>query len=163
MDDLLKAGGLLGLDHGQLLLFHGPFVRTSNPPENAPALFAPDFFLADRQPWHIPARVEKTSRVDFLGRLADRGPLPSLPVLPWRGPDRPAFAAAFAELEREINLGRLRKAVPVAFSHAACPDPRTTLLPRLIRNAVAAPAGVIPYGIWDETGGMVGGHAGAAL
>ncbi|MBN2492057.1 MAG: chorismate-binding protein [Planctomycetes bacterium] len=154
MRDFLKTGGFVGHRPGRVLVFHGPLVRTAAPPADRPALYAPDFFLEDRFPWHVPERCEDLP----IDALFDRLPAaePAATPLEWTAPDRHQFAARFADLKRRIDAGELVKGVPVAFSTARAEDPRAPWLARLLRGALRAAPDAVPYGLWDAAGGVVG-------
>jgi len=154
MRDFLKAGGFLGHRPGRILLFHGPFTRAPTPPPDRPALYAPDFFLHEASPWHVPDRCEDLPLAELENRLG-AAPAPP-PNLEWREPDRDAYSAVFESLHRQIESGWLVKAVPVVFATAHCPEPGRSLLPHLIRRASTAGDTSVPFGVWDAAGGLVG-------
>lgn len=154
LHDLLKSGGFLVHRPGAVILLHGPFRPAAAPPEDGPALYAPDFFLDDPSPWRVPTGWEEAGLDAF--RAAWPAPPDAAPALDWREPDRAAYAGDFADLMLRIESGELAKTVPIAFAAATCPDPRTALLIRLVRGALDVAPASVPFGYWDAAGGIVG-------
>jgi len=154
MHDFQKTGAFLCNEPGQALVVRGPFHAAADPPARGVALYVPDFFLEDPAPWRIPADCSEISLEDLASRIPVSG---SGPIsLDWTEPRFEDFSETYEDLKTRIAAGTLSKAVPVAFSTSHVENPRSSLLPRLIKNAALAASPLLPFGFWDETGGVVG-------
>ena len=154
MLDFQKDGAFLLHRPGRILAAQGPFRKSAAPPLREPALFVPDFFLEDPAPWRIATDWTELS----LDQLPDRVRAPARDPEPvaWSGPQFETFAETFEDLKRQIAAGTLTKAVPVTFWEGRGEAPRTGLLPHLLESAARIAPPLVPYGYWDEEGGMVG-------
>ena len=147
--DVPTEGALISDRPGGAWLARGPMTRSRVPAEDAPALFAPDFFLDDEAPWRT---ASEWVHLD-LDRIAPAAPSP-LVVDP---PDREPWDVAFRDTLQAIACGEIAKLVPVVFAQGSL-DPETDvpgLVRLVVRHAAASPV-LIPYGIWRPDAGVVG-------
>lgn len=148
---LPPEGFLLECSPGRVVVGEGPLEPRPSRRPDAPACYAPDFFRCDPSPWLHPARWRETSR-DALRR--EIGALPA-PAVSWTAPDRDAYAAAFAEVQRRIAEGTLLKAVPIVIEHGALAT-GDGLAAHLVARALDHSGPTLAYAVWSPAGGMVG-------
>lgn len=152
--EFLKSGCILSTQSREYWVGWGPSVRTSQPPVDSIAVYAPDFFLKDETPWWQFPFFEKrdglslcSSLLDFL-KESGEFEFPSLPQ--GEAPDFEIFKKTFSELQTYFKQGKLKKAVPVVFEKANYqldPFRFAHLLQRLVMAIQDLPLFV--YGVWD--------------
>ena len=129
--------------------------RAEAPAPGVFSVYAPDFFLDTPRPWLVP---EDPAAPEWVRPVtAAELPLSDTESAPldWAGPSRPAYEAAFADLQERFEAGQLAKAVPVFFEQAAWPRPALPIAhwaSRLLR----VPDSLTPYGHWTAEGGVLG-------
>jgi menaquinone-specific isochorismate synthase len=129
---------------GSVLLGHGPFTASAEPPADGVAFHISDFALEEPLPWRVPQRCERIDAADLAGRFPD-----SLAVeCDFQTPDATPFSTVFQEVMGCIHAGLFEKTVPVVTEqgHAAGPPGR------LVPGAMAAcRPPLMSYG-WVEPG-----------
>ena len=157
---LPEAGALLGAppaagEPRRVWLTGSAGRRAEAPAPGVFSLYAPDFFLDTPRPWLVPEDPADPHWV----RTASASAIPAAdtetPPLDWAAPSRPAYDAAFADLQERFEAGQLAKAVPVFFEKAEWPQdalPLAHWVSRLLR----VPDTLTPYGRWTASGGVLG-------
>jgi len=146
----LLSGALLAWSEDRWIIAWGDPVRAARPQPEQPSFYAPDFYLRDPAPWRIYPHAAAVTP-DSLAQQLQPGTAPR----GWRTFDENLFAAAFARVEDELAAGRLDKAVPAVFETASYPLDAGAR-ERALRALANLPSGLMPYGCWDASGGMVG-------
>ena len=95
---------------GSVVLGHGPFSQTDNPPESGVAFFKRSFCELDELPWWIPQRVEHLSLPEFQERFSNNS---GTVEIDWETPDAMPFSLVFQEIMSCIGQGLIEKTVPV--------------------------------------------------
>lgn len=146
----LDRGAVMAWSEDRWILAWGEAERCARPDAERPSFYAPDFYLRDAKPWRIYPEAAAVSP-DALAQLLC--PLPA--NRRWQTFDESGFAAAFAKLMKLFRAGKLHKAVPAVFetSRGALTSVERE---RALRAAANLPAGLMPYGFWDENGGTIG-------
>jgi menaquinone-specific isochorismate synthase len=94
---------------GTLVIGHGPFLESSEPPPGGVSFYVQNFGLGDPLPWKTPRRVERTT-------VAEMGVV-SKPLRPascqWTPLDAAPFSVVFQEIMSAIHGGVFEKTVPV--------------------------------------------------
>lgn len=142
-------GALIGERPGRVRLACGPLHRAPTPADDAPSIYAPDFFLDDETPWlraHAWRELDARDVSDAIG--------PSLVV---DRPERAPWDVAFRDALDAIARGEIEKLVPVVFAEGtiAPSTNATALVRRALEHAAVTPA-LIPYGRWRDGAGVVG-------
>jgi menaquinone-specific isochorismate synthase len=121
------------------------------------AIYAPDFFLEDPEPWWIFPNFKEIKKSDLIQSLSDCMDLWGDPELIWQGPSKTDFQEHFADLQRRFERGELQKAVPVIFEKAFGPFAhrvRAGALKNLLTQVQSPHLHL--YGIWSAQEGMIG-------
>lgn len=108
MNDFSSQAWLARPD-GTLILGHGPFMASANPPENGVAFYLQRYGLDVAEPWQIPASFERLDASEF----AERHRLHAAPQCEWGELDAGPFAGVFQEVMDAIRRGVFEKTVPV--------------------------------------------------
>lgn len=146
----LGCGAVMAWSEDCWIIARGEPERAARRDPSRPSFYAPDFFLRDEMPWRIYPETTMVSPDGLAQLLAPEGT-----TRPWEDFDEAAFAAAFEKILAALRTGRLRKAVPAVFQsrrggltsgEIAC----------ALRGMANLPTGLMPYGCWDENGGMLG-------
>ncbi|MFM8718297.1 MAG: hypothetical protein ACKOFH_02010, partial [Chthoniobacterales bacterium] len=148
--EFLARGAVMAWSEDLWIIAWGEAQKSSSPHATKPSFYAPDFFLRDKKPWRIYPEVSAVSP-DGLAQLLSRQETKRA----WRPFNEAKFAVAFAKVMHAFGDGRLRKADPAEFETspgALTADERE----RALRAAANLPSGLMPYGFWDENGGMIG-------
>ncbi|MES2475074.1 MAG: chorismate-binding protein [Verrucomicrobiota bacterium] len=93
----------------RVVIGHGPFTESDEPPAEGVAFHVQDFALTDPRPWKIPASIVRTNRLDAVGELSES----PHPVVEWQAPDAAPFSVIFQEVMAAIHSGVFEKTVPV--------------------------------------------------
>lgn len=107
MSDERKAW--LSRRDGTVILGHGPFVTSAQPPATGVAFYKRDFFSREENPWHIPDDHEVMSANNFRDVLGGDLRLD----VEWEAPDAMPFSCVFQEIMTRIRQGMIEKTVPV--------------------------------------------------
>lgn len=146
----LECGAVMAWSDDRWIIGWGEAERTGHPDRTRPSFYAPDFFLRDEKPWRIYPEAAAVSP-DGLAQMLRRHDTKRA----WQPFDEGEFADAFGRVMEAFAAGTLRKAVPAVFETSEGP---LTVAERelALRAAANLPAGLMPYGCWDETGGILG-------
>lgn len=147
---ILARGAVFAWSDDRWIVAWGEPVRAAEPDPGRPSFYAPDFSLEDARPWRIYPQYAAVSPDGLAQHLA-----PGRAQRTWREFDASAFAEKFSAVQAALARGELRKAVPAVFEHSDGPlDERER--EHALRSAANLPNGLVPYGCWDETGGLLG-------
>lgn len=131
--------------------------RAAEPEAGQLSVYAPDFFLDDAEPWRVYPRSTRIAIGELSRLLAAECAGAAAASLTWTGPDFATFERLFADLQRRIRSGELKKAVPAVFSRAHGGFSRSRLactLSAALDAASDSPLNV--YGFWNDREGMIG-------
>ena len=152
ISNFLKAGAFIGWSNSWYL-FQGPFQTISDVKQHSYHFGIQHFF--DAQLCRLSATqtkvVDKIKFQDFIGQATE--PLPSLQ---WQGPHRDEYKNQFKIFHDKLVSGELQKAVPFVFDQA-----EINVSPQLILHMIQSISDMnyphlIPYGYWNESGGVLG-------
>jgi menaquinone-specific isochorismate synthase len=148
--EFLSCGAVMAWSEDRWIIAWGEAEHSSRPHPEKPSFYAPDFFLRDEKPWRIYPEVSAVSP-DGLAQLLSLRETRRV----WKSFDEAKFANAFGKVMEAFRDDRLRKAVPAVFETSRG---ALTVAERehALRAAANLPAGLMPYGFWDENGGMIG-------
>jgi menaquinone-specific isochorismate synthase len=150
VQSLRQAGALFAWTADRWIIAWGTPEKSARPDRERASFYAPDFYLQDPEPWRIFPETAVVSP-DALARLIETSVAPRV----WQPFDREAYAASFADAQKAIQRGALRKAVPAVFDTSKGPLTATERAQAL--HAMAnLPAGLMPYGCWNDHGGFIG-------
>ena len=146
----LQCGALFAWSDDRWIIAWGVSEKSIRAHADLPSFYTPDFLLSDPMPWRIYPQAAAVSPDGLAQQLAD-----GARSRVWRGFDTEQFAATFARVQEAFRLGVLAKAVPAVFEHSpgALVEAERE---RALRSLANLPAGLIPYGCWDENGGLLG-------
>ena len=154
------AGALLGMPAApgrprRVWLTQNAGRRAEAPAPGVFSLYAPDFFQDTPRPWLVPEDPADPHWV----RTVTASDIPDadteMPPLDWTAPSRPAYDAAFADLQERFEAGQLAKAVPVFFEKAEWPQDVLPLA-HWVSRLLHVPDTLTPYGRWTASGGVLG-------
>ena len=157
---LPEAGALLGMppvpdEPRRVWLIQDAGRRAEAPTPGVFSIYAPDFFLDSPRPWLVPEKPADPNWVRTVTAPDLFLPETERPPLDWAAPSRPAFDAAFDDLQERFHAGQLAKAVPVFFEQTS--DPSFSLpLAHWVSRLLRAPDTLTPYGRWSATEGVLG-------
>jgi menaquinone-specific isochorismate synthase len=146
----LHEGAVFAASEDRWLIAWGEPRRAGQPDPARPSFYAPDFYLADRAPWRIYPHSASVAPDGLAQQLTGAAAARS-----WRGFDPAAFSAAFARTQDAFRDGSLRKAVPAVFDVSDGPLSAAER-GRALRALANLPAGLMPYGVWDQERGILG-------
>lgn len=148
--DFLQCGAVFSWSEDRWIIAWGTSEKSPRPHAELPSFYAPDFLLSDPLPWRIYPHAAAVSPDGLAQQLTDK-------AMPrnWRGFDEAGFASSFAKVQDAFRRGELRKAVPAVFESSDRPVDSTERA-RALRALANLPAGLMPYGFWNETGGVLG-------
>lgn len=146
----LECGAVIAWSDDCWIIARGRPEHSAHPDPERASFFTPDFFLRDEKPWRIYPDASAVSP-DSLAQLLGDG----VPERHWEAFDEGAFATSFGKITEAFRAGCLQKAVPAVFqtSRGAL---TITERARALRSLANLPAGLMPYGWWDEDGGAIG-------
>lgn len=148
--DFLQQGAAFAWSDDLWIIAWGLAEKSSVPDPARPSFYAPDFFLSDPAPWRIYPQAAAVSPDGLARHLTG-----AAGARCWRGFDEAAFAAVFSRVQDALLAGELRKAVPAVFETGdRAPDEGEK--ERALRALANLPAGLMPYGCWDDEGGILG-------
>lgn len=152
--EFLREGAVLQTGDTTAWIGWGGARWSDTPAEDRASFYAPDFYLESPAPWLVPRHSTEIS----LNGLSELLPPPAVEPAAdaaWREPSLADFAIRFAGIKRLLDLGKLRKAVPVAFEAgeiAMTVERLGSLLLKLIGSRDATRL----YGVWDADAGILG-------
>lgn len=146
----LQCGALFAWSEDRWIIAWGPPEDRAKPCPERPSFYAPDFMLSAAKPWKVYPHAAAVSPDGLAQKMAAGG---SARV--WQKFDAVGFAKTFHEVQAARQRGELTKAVPVVFEHSegALDEAERA---RALRAMANLPAGLMPYGHWDESGGCLG-------
>ncbi len=147
---LLQSGSLFAWSEDRWIVGWGTPEKSARPDPARPSFYTPDFFLSDPAPWRVyphHAAVSPDGLAQML-QATDTGRA-------WQSFDEAAYGRTFAAVQDALASGVLQKAVPAVFdtSEGALTAGERA---RSLRALANLPSGLIPYGCWDEEGGLLG-------
>jgi menaquinone-specific isochorismate synthase len=147
---LLQSGSLFAWSEDRWIIGWGMPEKSARPDPIRPSFYTPDFFLSDPAPWRVYPQNAAVSP-DGLAQM-----LPATDTgRSWQSFDETAYGRTFAAVQDALASGTLQKAVPAVFDTsegALTADERA----RSLRALANLPAGLMPYGCWEEEGGLLG-------
>lgn len=146
----LQCGALCAWSDDRWIIAWGEAEKSAAPDPAKPSFYAPDFYLTDPLPWRVYPQAAAVSP-DTLGQQLGAEAAPRT----WRAFDEARFASAFDEAQSAFARGELFKAVPAVFeSSDSALD--VSARARALRALANLPSGLMPYGCWDNDGGLIG-------
>ncbi len=129
----------------------GRFETAAMPPEQTPAFYINDFALSDPRPWKIPELFLAGDEADAF--LAAAGESFATPEITWREPDPAQLLEVYADIQKDIADGGIKKSVPVVTEEGVVRkgDPRN-LAARLGESGEEQNF----YGFYDAEEGFIG-------
>lgn len=150
LDAFLRQGAIVA-DSSGCQVFWGDTQRSSHQPEKI-AVYAPDFFMENREPWYL------FSDHRFFNVQKFRTELPNAAedvFCTWDSPSRDDFADQFQQIKYWIERGELTKCVPFVSFAAALMRDRKSLILKVLRQALQQPTGYL-YGLWNHDDFIIG-------
>jgi menaquinone-specific isochorismate synthase len=151
----LKNGTLITKDQNQFLIGWGDRQWASEPIQNRPNWYFPDYFLTDPTPWFTHEHFAIISSSDLLSLLLKD--FVTKPEIKWQSPEENPFKSSFHELKDLIQSSQLQKGVPYTIQRGSTildPRNRAHMLYHTLSFASKYP--VFPYGFWDAHSGLLG-------
>jgi isochorismate synthase EntC len=150
IDALLDRGAVFAWSEDRWIIAWGEPRRATAPDPQHPSFYTPDYLLEDPAPWRIYPAVVAVSPDGLARELRAE-----LTARTWEAFDESAFAASFARAGATFAEGTLQKAVAAVFERSAGPLTRAERA-RALRALANLPSGLMPYGCWDDAGGLLG-------
>ncbi len=119
MDFFSDSMAWMARSDGGVTIGRGPFVRCEDPPEDNVAFYVGDFALSAREPWRIPASVERISPGELLAVAGNT----IAPRIDWKSVDAVPFSKVFQEIMAAIHEGVFEKTVPVVTEFGIADEP----------------------------------------
>lgn len=119
MDNPSSPMAWLAKRDGSVVIGHGPFEESEEPPVSGTAFHMRDFALQDSSPWKIPARIERTTTRELNARFSEAPPLECA----WQPLDAAPFSVIFQEVMSSIHGGIFEKTVPVVTEMGIASEP----------------------------------------
>jgi isochorismate synthase EntC len=168
--EFLKTGWLLSIDSERILLGWGQLREFAEPPKlatGAPSgcvVYAPDFYLNDRNPWKISEHWALVSRAELRAKLkSNPGLAESSGATPddelaftWDEPAETGFAGIWGRIQEGFQNRGLLKAVPVIFATSRGDLSTVSRRLKLLQKLVTLPSQLMVYGLWNESEGLIG-------
>lgn len=153
LQEFLRRGALFPWSEDLWILGWGEPRRSAGPDTDRPSFYAPDFLLREGRPWFVYPHFAAVAP-DWLAQEIPRDGS-ARPARAWEPFDEESFARTFHEVLGAIRRGALRKAVPIAFETSR---PTLGLAERAhsLHALATLPSGLLPYGFWEERGGLIG-------
>jgi len=146
----LGCGAVMAWSEDRWIIAWGQPERASAPDPERPSFYTPDFFLREKMPWRVYPESAFVAPDSFGQLLQSRDA-----ARRWETFNQSAFARAFEKINDAFAAGELQKAVPAVFE-TSCGAMTGTERERAMRCAANLPAGLMPYGFWDEDEGVIG-------
>ncbi len=161
--DFLLNGCFFALSSTDLLIAWGEWTSASQPGHSACAIFTPDFYMNDENPWRLPANFRVITREIFTTSVLPKLKAEVNSQIPeptsekknfeqrfhWVEPLREVFEQQVRIIRERFNERCLVKAVPVV--HAQAREIMTQeRLVAILEKMNACPQSLIPQGFWDS-------------
>lgn len=146
----LQSGAVFAWSEDRWLIAWGNAEKSARPDPEFPSFYTPDFHLSDPEPWRLYPHTAAISPDGLALQVA-----PHRHPRAWSAFDEEAFARTFRTVQDAIAGGELHKAVPAVFEHSDGPL-GTSERGQALRALANLPAGLMPYGCWDDEGGVLG-------
>lgn len=104
---------------GSVVIGHGPFDESAEPPAEGVAFYVQNFALGDAKPWKTPSRIERTTIQEMSSRSDTVPPL----ACDWDPLDAAPFSEVFQEVMSSIHNGVFEKTVPVVTESGTASHP----------------------------------------
>lgn len=150
INSFLQSGALFAWSDDRWIIAWGKADKSATPDPGKPSFYAPDFYLTDPEPWRIYPQAAAVSP-DTLGQQLGGEAAPRA----WRTFDEARFAAAFDAAQSAFARRELFKAVPAVFE-SSDRSLDAFARARALRALANLPSGLMPYGCWDDDGGLIG-------
>ena len=147
---LLQTGAVFAWSEDRWFIAWGEPRKSAHPDPRQPSFYTPDFSLTTPHPWRIYPSVAAVPP-DALAQQLDGAEC----VRHWQTFDEQAFRRVFDRVQESVQRGEILKAVPAVFEHSAGPLSAEERA-RALRALANLPAGLMPYGCWDNDGGVLG-------
>jgi menaquinone-specific isochorismate synthase len=147
IEKFLTSGFLIGISPDKVMMGFGPKKTKSSADLAAPHLYAPDFFLEQKNPWHSYETVQVVLRSELLEKVRSFDKK-KLPKIVWTPAPVKQFRKAFDLIQSEIEKKKILKAVPVVFEKTQM-EMNQNLLAILIGNLLSNVVKKTPYGYWN--------------
>lgn len=147
---LLQAGAIFAWSDDLWLAAWGEAEKTDRPDPARPSFYVPDFYLSDPHPWRIYAHGACVAPDGLVHGLVGTKHMRS-----WQNFDEREFRRVFDLVQSGVQAGQLEKAVPAVFETSPGPM-RVEEREFALRALANLPTGLMPYGCWDESGGLLG-------
>jgi menaquinone-specific isochorismate synthase len=134
---------------GSLVIGHGPFTASAEPPPDGVAFHVQDFAMTDPLPWKIPAHHQ---RISLQQRLAER-PTGSPLDCRWEVAEPAGFSEVFQEVMAAIRSGVFEKTVPVVTEFGISTSPPGPAIRAAMMHQSEA---LVPYGWIHGDSGFAG-------
>jgi len=149
MDTFTDSMAWLAKRDGTIVIGHGPFTESADPPSGGVAFYVQTFALEDSKPWKIPSRIERIG-IESLPSLLTSGPHIECA---WTAPQAGDFAIVFQEIMAAIHSGVFEKTVPVVTElGTARHSPAFAIIQAMMRQA----APLHSYGWIQPNSGFAG-------
>lgn len=150
------------LESGALVAWGDHFLLMSelseSSPESSATLYAPDFFMENKNPWFFYKKSFFLRGEDLLGLLKTHeplGPAKGGARLEWEEPSYEYFKSRFQKIKAEIQKGELKKLVPVVFEvSSGMPEAQDRLF--MVKSVVEKNRAQNLYGVWNQKEGILG-------
>jgi menaquinone-specific isochorismate synthase len=144
MENTAESMAWLARRDETVVIGHGPFLESAQPPAEDTAFYVQDFTLNDPMPWKIPSRVECLNIIDFGSRFGNEDRLECR----WEPLDAAPFSFVFQEIMSSIHGGVFEKTVPVVTETGVAERPPG---PAIIAAMSGKSAPLQSYG-WIQSG-----------
>jgi menaquinone-specific isochorismate synthase len=94
---------------GTLVIGHGPFSSSSEPPADGVSFYVQNFGLGDPLPWKTPSQIERTT----VAAMGEKSKHPQAVSCQWAPLDAAPFSVVFQEIMSAIHSGVFEKTVPI--------------------------------------------------
>lgn len=134
---------------GSVVIGHGPFTKSSTPPNSGTAFYLQNFSLDRSHAWLIPHHSETLTQEEFRQRYPACEPL----ECDWDPLDAVPFSEVFQEILSAIHSGTIEKTVPVVTETGTT---RHDIGRTMVSCMAQTHAPLRAYGLMTETSGFAG-------
>lgn len=158
LQQFLENGVIMSLTPDRFLLAWGDCSHHSfeEIETDRPSFYFDDFFLTKEKPWTHYSHWKEMSLDGLSGELEGINDLPPTPAN-WFLHQPENFQKGFRDLSKDIQEGKLKKAVPYLFAHSfeQMSQSRLSCSLRRASQILKTKKGYF-YGQWDDQGGILG-------